>query len=64
MTKKDYVKIAAVIKTNSGLETYLSDETNRIYKQAASDIASDLAVVFQSDNNRFDQDRFLEACGL
>ena len=56
MTKKDYIKIAEVIRESRG---YGLDAD-----EVLSNLASDLAVVFQSDNDKFDQDRFLEACGL
>lgn len=58
MTKKDYVKIAGVIKE------YRHQKRIEGYNWDLSDLAQDLAVVFASDNPRFDQDRFLEACGL
>lgn len=64
MTKKDYIKIADVIKKHRGTEPYLTDNENRLISLATEDIAQDLAVVFASDNDKFDQDKFLEACGL
>ena len=64
MTKKDYVKIAAVIKKS--LEHYRPyyQHAGVEIPEALSNLAQDLAVVFASDNDKFDQDRFLEACGL
>ena len=68
MTKKDYVKIAAVIKyhinRDSSLIAGLDSFDDQIRYEELSDLAQDLAVVFLEDNPRFDQDRFLEACGL
>jgi len=59
MTKKDYVKIASVIEKS--VDCYqIDNEEHRVL----SDLAQDLAVVFASDNDKFDQDRFLKACGL
>ncbi len=66
MTKKDYIKIVAVIKKE--IDRSKSNKTDQDYLNgrydATRDTALDLAVVFASDNPRFDQDRFLEACGL
>ncbi len=65
MTRKDYVKIAGVIK--SELSSSVNDPNmphNHGRWCATESIAQDLAVVFQSDNDKFDQDKFLEACGL
>ena len=61
MTKKDYVKIAGVfIDSHQKLVA-----TGKSYAlDVLSDLAQDLAVVFASDNPQFNQDRFLEACGL
>lgn len=56
MTKKDYIKIADVIRQNF-------DGTD-LTELVLPTLAMDLAVVFASDNPQFDQDRFLEACGL
>ena len=56
MTKKDYIKIAAVIK---GARHY---DVNA--DEMLSEVASNLATMFYQDNDRFDQDRFLKACDL
>ena len=65
MTKKDFKAIADVIKyhidSNSDDPQFSID---RNCKLTLESLAQDLAVVFASDNPRFDQDRFLEACGL
>ena len=61
MTKKDYVKIAGIVKKQ--LNCHCDICANCIVS-IFSTLAQDLAVVFASDNPRFDQDRFLEACGL
>ena len=51
MTKKDYIKVAKIIKT-----------TSLGYPQRAS-LAASFASMFQEDNTRFDVQRFLDACG-
>ena len=51
MTKKDYIKVAKIIKT-----------TSLGYPQRAS-LAASFASMFQEDNPRFDVQRFLDACG-
>jgi hypothetical protein len=53
MTRKDYVMIAEVIATS----WHASADSKR-------DIAVNLAEVFETDNPRFDRDRFLSACGV
>ena len=51
MTKKDYIKIAKILKTTD-LEPH---------KRAS--LAVSFAQVCKEDNPRFDVQRFLEACG-
>ncbi len=53
MTRKDYVMIAEVIATS----WHASADSKR-------DIAINLAEVFETDNPRFNRDRFLSACGV
>lgn len=55
MTRKDYVKIARVIRESS-------DATG--YMEAYEDLARRHAVELKSDNPRFDTVRFLLACGM
>jgi hypothetical protein len=52
MTRKDYEKIAKILKT-----THLEDH------QRAS-LSVSFASVCREDNPRFDVDRFLRACGV
>lgn len=54
MTKKDYVAIAAALKHAGGIETPTS----------IRELAQRLATIFQDDNERFDRQRFLTACGV
>ena len=46
MTKKDYIKIASIIKDNK-----LNDV-----------VVDDFVIMFKKDNKRFDKERFLKAC--
>ena len=46
MTKKDYIKIASIIKYNK-----LNDVG-----------VDDFVIMFKKDNKRFDKERFLKAC--
>lgn len=56
MTRKDYEKIAAVIKG-------MPDHAATLRAQKAS-CASSFADMLAADNPRFDRERFLKACGL
>jgi hypothetical protein len=51
MTKKHYAAIAAIIAQSE-------ETTDPVYF-----IARQLSVLFASDNERFDRERFLAACG-
>ena len=55
MTRKDYVAIAAAIKT---ADRYDDGE------QIAAAIVQNIAGVMAADNPRFDRARFLKACGV
>jgi len=55
MTRKDYELIAEVLKE------YIHLEWNNLSRPATS-IAEDLADVFASENERFDYNKFMEAC--
>ena len=46
MTKKDYIKIASIIKDNK-----LNDV-----------VVDDFVIMFKKDNKRFDKERFIKAC--
>ena len=52
MTRKDYIKIAKILKTTE-LEAH---------KRAS--LAVSFASVCKEDNARFDVERFLKACGV
>ena len=55
MTRKHYETIAAIID---------SARAEHGHEAGILDIAGELASYFKRDNPRFDQERFLEACGL
>ena len=57
MTRKDYVAIAESISTFR--RDWANDEA---YLVASEMIADRLANVFAKDNERFDFDKFMEAC--
>jgi len=61
MTRKDYIIIAASIDA-ARMETR-HDTTDEGF-QAVSRIARELASALRIDNGRFDEARFLKACGL
>lgn len=61
MTRKDYVMIAEVIKTQIELSIKFEEEEARA---GAQNIAYDLALRLSNDNPRFDCNRFLVACGV
>lgn len=52
MTKKDYIKIAKVIKDNS-------TSTGKLSRQSFID---DLCIMFKEDNPNFDSCKFWYAC--
>ena len=61
MTKKDYIKIAKIIKDN----TLLKDEDDRMLSSVnKACLVFDLCVMFKADNNLFSNDRFISACDV
>jgi hypothetical protein len=61
MTRKDYVLIAQVIKTQIEMSDKFQEELSKV---GAQNIAYDLAWKLSEDNPRFDRARFLVACGV
>lgn len=55
MTKKHFIKIAAVIRNYAGLTPERGD-----FKL----LAEDLCVIFKDANKDFDKARFMAACGF
>lgn len=59
MTKKDYIKLADVMRVNK------PNPVNGYQGLITWDrILSDLMVTLKSDNPRFNKDRFMTACGV
>ena len=58
MTKKDYILLACVFKTNYELLSQAGHKT--ILWVVVKDICREL----QHDNPRFDSDKFMKACGM
>ena len=57
MTKKDYIKIAKIIKDSTCKDdTMLLPIINKV------SLINRLSTMFKNDNNAFDKDRFLDAC--
>jgi hypothetical protein len=59
MTRKDYVAIA-----NAVADVLKTCEVDSAESTAVEFLATKLADVCQSDNARFDREKFLTACGL
>ena len=56
MTRKDYVKIARIIKDNTIPQVQRKDTLDK------DNLIDDLSIVFKNDNTLFDKQRFIEAC--
>ena len=54
MTRKDYIKIASIIKDNTMQDTQPILNKNTLIE--------DLCIMFKEDNSLFDSHRFNEAC--
>ena len=63
MTRKDFVRIAAMI---NGHECPMGSNLDRLGGQNQSRIecAEKMADIFAADNARFDRAKFLKACGV
>jgi len=68
MSRKDYIAIAKCIRVSLPQRTavgYAMEKPDFYSKFAiANDIAIELAKLMSQDNERFDADRFLVACGV
>lgn len=60
MSKKHYLKIAAIFKAKLGDPYPQTELRTAILK----DVATSLCEVLKDDNPNFDRTRFLEACGF
>lgn len=61
MSKKDYIKFAAMIKERMPEAKQLIRPDSFIM---LDEIARAMADIFQDDNPNFNRDRFLKACGI
>lgn len=59
MTKRDYETVARVIRTNRAFH-----RADRSAGEIIDNIVGDLAVAFASDNERFNEERFVAACEM
>jgi hypothetical protein len=57
MTRKDYVKVAEIL--SNYFATSVFDEQGEIL---FADLVDDFSLMFESDNERFDANRFAIAC--
>ena len=57
MTKKDYISIAKIISSN---KIYTNSSTRKILKHDS--LINDFVIMFKKDNERFDRDKFINAC--
>lgn len=65
MSRKHYAAIAAEIKDVTAI--YGPDQNSVMDRNvllAMKAVAGRLAVIMQIDNERFDRDKFMEACGF
>ena len=59
MTRKDYIKIAKIVKDNTRIE----QSQAMIYKVLnRSTFIDDLCIILKEDNSLFDKERFINAC--
>ncbi len=65
-TKRQFELIADILRTHvvAWDETRSLDTTSAICHSVVRSIAHDFALLFASDNPRFDTERFMKACGL
>jgi len=64
VNKKDYCKFAEMVKYNRAFTGTDTDEAFAGYRVACNDFAFAMADIFKADNPRFDQEKFLKACGI
>lgn len=63
MTRKDYIAIAAALKT-ARVNNPLGHTNQALYNNGVDNAVARVADALQMDNSRFDRARFLEACGV
>ena len=65
MTKKDYISIAKIVKDNTSNKMTINlegDYLDTIDMLDKDSIINDFVIMFKKDNNRFDKERFVNAC--
>ena len=60
MTKKDYVKIAKIVKDNSKIVVFDNGTNANIVNKKI--LIDELCDMFKEDNSLFSRDRFIDAC--
>jgi len=60
----DTVRGHALMMNYADKEQWVKDLIKMTYQDACKDIAGLLAYEFSQDNERFDQARFMRACGI
>lgn len=65
LSRKNYEAVAAIVAGTLPARPHASSSFYvRGYAAGVEDLAEKLADYFASDNERFDRDRFLKACGV
>lgn len=65
MTRKDYIAIAAAIRSEVPRTPYGIEPSHCAYvRESLRGVAAKIATHAEADNARFDRTRFLHACGL
>ena len=65
MTKKDYISIAKIVKDNTSNKMTINlegDYLDTIDMLDKDSIINDFVIMFKKDNNKFDKERFVNAC--
>ena len=62
MTKKDYIKIAELIRGNEDRVQCIDDDERGSHIIYWRPFVEELCDILQEDNSRFDRQRFIEAC--
>jgi len=65
MSKKDYIKMAAIIRRErDSVQGISSDVSRQAALVSIRIIATNMADLFAADNPMFNHARFIQACGL
>ena len=65
MTKKDYISIAKIVKDNTSNKMTINldgDYLDTIDMLDKDTTIKDFVIMFKKDNNKFDKERFVNAC--